>query len=236
MFVKDYEFRYGDLDKNGNIRISTVLDVLQDAATRHSAEVGYDSRKLSEIKIAWLLEGWRVRIISSLDADCSATVKTGIMNLKSCESQRCYEVWQNGELKIIATADWFTVNTEKMRITRIPKECIDAFDKVDEPDNELHFERFKPETEIDVIDTRVVENRDLDTNNHLNNVKSAEIIMDYLPDSFCPTEFTIRYRKELKKGEKIEVCHKITDNALCYEIKNSDGDACVMMRFNNEDA
>lgn len=234
MFVKEYEFRYGDLDKNGNIKISTLLDVLQDAATRHSAHVGYDNFKLAEIKIAWLLEGWRVRIISPLNGYSNATVKTGIMNLKSCESERCYEVWQNGELKIVATADWFTVNTEKMRITRIPQECIDAFDKVDEPDNGLHFERFKPETEIDIIDTRIVENRDLDTNNHLNNVKSAEIVLNYLPDDFCPTEFTIRYRKELKKDEKIDICHKTIDGGHCYEIKNDNGEACVMVHIATE--
>ncbi len=230
MFIKDYEFRYGDLDKNGNIRISTVLDVLQDVAIRHSSSVGYDNAKLSELKIAWLLEGWRVRFVAPLDGGSNITVKTGIMSLKACESERLYEVWQNGELKVVATADWFTVNTERMRITRIPAECIEAFDKVDEPKNGLPFERFKPETEIDVIDSRVVENRDLDTNHHLNNVKSAEIALDYLPDGFCPTEFTVRYRKELKKGEQIDICHKAIDGGLCYEIKNSSGEACVMVR------
>lgn len=230
MYIKDYEFRYGDLDKNGNIKISTVLDVLQDIAVRHSASVGYDNLKLSEMKIAWLLEGWRVRLLSPLDGDSKVTVKTGIMNIKACESNRAYEVWQDGQLKVVATADWFTVNTEKMRIARIPAECIDAFDKVDEPDNGLPFERFKPETEIDVIDTRMVENRDLDTNHHLNNVKSAEIALNYLPESFCPTEFTVRYRKELKKDEKIDICSKPIDGGFCYEIKNSEGDSCVMVR------
>lgn len=230
MFIKDYEFRYGDLDVNGNIRIGAVLDVLQDIAVQHSNSVGYDSDKLSELKIAWLLEGWRVRFDAPLHNRSKVTVKTGIMTLKSCESNRGYEVWQDGERKIVATADWFTVNTERMRITRIPAECIEAFDRVDEEDNDLPFERFKPETEIDVIDTRTVENRDLDTNHHMNNVKSAEIAFNYLPENFCISELVIRYRKELKKGGIFNVCQKNTDGGFCFELKNSHGESCVMVK------
>ncbi len=234
MFIKDYEFRYGDLDVNGNIRISTVLDILQDIAVQHSAAVGYDSGKLSCMNIAWLLEGWRVRFDAPLHNRSKVTVKTGIMNLKACESNRGYEVWQDGECKIVATADWFTVNTERMRIARIPAECIEAFDRVDEPDNGLPFERFKPESEIDVIDTRVVENRDLDTNHHMNNVKSAEIALNYLPDDFHVTELIVRYRKELIKDEKIDICRKAIDGGICFEIKNPAGEACVMVKAKGE--
>lgn len=230
MFVKDYEFRYGDMDAKGNIKISSVLDVLQDIAIQHSNSVGYDSEKLSSMKIAWLLEGWRVRLGAPLHCRSKVTVKTGIMTLKSCESNRGYEVWQDGECKIVATADWFTVNTERMRITRIPAECIEAFDKVDEDDNGLPFERFKPENEIDVVDTRVVEKRDLDTNHHMNNVKSAEIALNYLPDDFEISELVIRYRKEMKKDENIHICRKDTDNGICIEMKNDDGESCVMFK------
>lgn len=230
MYIKDYEFRYGDLDINGNIKAGTVLDILQDIAVQHSNSVGYDSLRLAQIKIAWLLEGWRVRFDAPLNNQSSVTVKTGIMTLKACESNRGYEVWQDGERKIVATADWFTVNTEKMRITRIPAECIDAYEKVDEADNGLPFERFKPEADVETIGTRTVENRDLDTNRHMNNVKSAEIALSYLPVDFHVSELIIRYRKELKKDENFSVCQKNIDGGYHFELKNSEGDACVMVK------
>lgn len=229
MYIKEYEFRYGDLNRRGNIKISTVLDILQEAAILHSAAVGYDTEKLAEMKIAWLLEGWRLRFDATLHNRSKVTVKTGIMTIKTCESNRGYEVWQDGERKIIATADWFTMNTEKRRIARIPQECIDAFDKVDEPDNGLLFERFKPLEEIETIDTRKVEKRDIDTNNHMNNVKSVEILLDYLPDDFKMKELNVRYRKELIAGESITVCRKETEDGFALELKNDSGDACVMM-------
>lgn len=234
MYIKEYEFRYGDLNRRGNIKISTVLDILQEAAILHSSAVGYDSDKLAEMKIAWLLEGWRVRFDIPLHNRSKVAVKTGIMTIKSCESNRGYEVWQDGERKVIATADWFTMNTEKRRITRIPQECIDAFDRVDEPDNGLLFERFKPEEEISAVDTRTVERRDIDTNNHMNNVKSVEILLDYLPDDFAVKEMAVRYRKELVFGETVTVCRKETGNGFILELKNHSGDACVMMNVKGE--
>ena len=234
MFVKDYEFRYGDLAENGNIKAGTILDILQDAAICHSNSVGCDSEKLKSINIAWLLEGWRVKFLSPLHNRSKVTVKTGIMTIKACESNRGYEVWQDDECKVIATADWFTVNTEKMRITRIPAECIEGFDRVDEPDNGLPFERFKPETEMDIIDRRNVEKRDLDTNHHMNNVKSAEIALNYLPEDFNIFELIIRYRKELKCGEEFDVFSKTIDGGICVELKNSTGDSCVMVKMKEE--
>ena len=234
MYIKEYEFRYGDLEKNGNIKISSVLDILQDAAVRHSAEVGYGTEKLAEMKIAWLLEGWRVRFDAPLHNRSIVTVKTGIMTIKSCESNRGYEVWQDGECKVIATADWFTVNTEKMRIARIPAECIEAFGRVDEPDNGLLYERFKPEAEITPIETRIIERRDIDTNNHMNNIKSVEVLLGYLSDEYSVKELAVRYRKELVCGEEVTVCSKETENGYSLELKNTAGDSCVMVNVKGE--
>ncbi len=229
MYIKEYEFRYGDLDVNNNIRISTVIDVLQDISISHTSSVGYDGAKLAEMKIAWLLEGWRIRFCKPLHGNSPVTVKTGIMSMKACESDRGYEIWQDGELKIVATADWFPINTERRRIVRISPEFTGAYESVNEADNGLKYERFKPETDTDVVDSRTVELRDLDANNHMNNVKSAEIALCCLEDASKVTELTIRYRKELVRDEQYYICTKKLESGYYVELKNADGDACVMV-------
>ena len=82
MFSKEYSFRYGDLDNKFNIKISTVLDILQDISILHSDFVGFSLEKLYSMNIAWLLKGWRIRFLSKLDFNNSITVKTGIMSLE----------------------------------------------------------------------------------------------------------------------------------------------------------
>ena len=88
MFSKEYSFRYGDLDNKFNIKISTVLDILQDISILHSDFVGFSLEKLYSMNIAWLLKGWRIRFLSKLDFNNSVTVKTGIMRTNKFESVR----------------------------------------------------------------------------------------------------------------------------------------------------
>lgn len=230
MYTREYEFRYSDLDNKGKIKTSTVVDLLQDISIAHADFAGLGALKMAEMKVACLLEGWRIRFDAELDPYEKVQVSTGIMEITTFETVRKYEIRQNGELKITATAVWFTVNTERRRITRAPEEFKTSFDCINEESNNFPFERFKPEKEIDEISSFVVQLRDLDTNNHVNNMKSAEIALNYLPEDFCIDELHIRYRKEITKDEKISHCGKKIEGGWCYELKNEKGEANVMLR------
>jgi len=124
MFSKEYEFRYGDLDKNGNIKIGAMMELLQDISFAHASFVGWDWKDLKDESVACLLGGWRVRIKKPLDESC-VTVKTGVMSIRKYEALRKYEIWQNDECKVIATALWFTVDIKLRKIIPVPQSFID---------------------------------------------------------------------------------------------------------------
>ena len=113
MFVKDYELRYSDIDREGNIKKCAVIDLLQDISIMHANHVGLNSKKMKSISMVCLLSNWRIKLLNTIDVNKKVTVKTGIMKITKCEAYRKYEMWQDGECKVIATAVWFTVNTEK---------------------------------------------------------------------------------------------------------------------------
>lgn len=230
MFTKDYEFRYSDLDAKNRIKPTASIDLLQDISICHSEHAGLGAAKMREMKTACLLEGWRIRFDGALNPYKKATVSTGVTAVTACEVLRRYEIRQEGELKISASAVWYTVNTEKMRIIRVPEAFKTEYECVNEPDNGLPFERFKPEGELPLLDRFKVQSRDLDTNNHVNNMKSAEIALCLLPDGFSLSELVIRYRKELAKDDEIFLCGAETDYGFRYELKNKNGDSCVMLK------
>lgn len=230
MFKKDYEFRYSDLNAKNQIKPTAVVDLLQDISICHSEHAGLGAVKMKEMKTACLLEGWRIRFCAPIDPHKKVVVSTGITDVTACEILRRYEIHQTGELKVSASAVWFTVNTEKMRIMRVPSAFKTEFECISEPANDLPFERFKPETEIKIFDRFKVQSRDLDTNHHVNNMKSAEIGLCLLPADFNISELTIRYRKELSINDEIVLCKKKTDYGYCCELKNRDGDACVLLK------
>ena len=227
MFEKNYELRYSDMNRKGRIKKSAVIDLLQDVSIIHSNSVGLDGKKYAELKIACLLANWRIRFLEELTPYETVTVKTGIMKLTRCETYRKYEIWQNGVCKVIATGLWFTVNTETMRISRDTEKIFSVFECVTEEDNNLVCDKLRPLENTVFIGETIVEKRDLDTNNHLNNVKSVEVVLNRIPDDFEFTEIQVKYRKELKSGEVIKL-YASEDN-FGYELKNSEDETCVLV-------
>lgn len=229
MFVKDYELRYSDIDINGNVKKSAIIDLLQDISIAHADHVGLDAKKLKSVSVACLLAGWRIKFINTVDSGEKVTVKTGLMQITKCEAYRKYEMWQGEECKVIATAIWFTVNTEKMRVARVTEELFTVFESVTEEDNNLSCHKLRTMEDVEFVGKTVVEKRDLDTNNHMNNVKSVEVALNRMPEDFEIGELQVKYRKELKEGEVIKIYRKICENSVYFEIRNESEQACVLV-------
>lgn len=229
MFCRDYSFRYSDIDYKEEVKLSTVIDMLQDISIIHSEAVGYPRDRLISMSIAWLLLGWRIKFIEPLDKNKSVEVRTGIMSVRKYEASRKYEIIQDGVCRISATAVWFTVNTDKMRVMRAPEEIYAAYDCVNEADNGIEFIKLRGKEELEVVAELEVEQRDIDTNNHMNNVKSVEVALDYLPKAERISELQITYRKSLYAKEKIKICMQKDDDGYFIEIVNSDGEPSVMI-------
>ena len=230
MVDREYTLRYSDLDKNGYVRASSVMDLMQDMAIYHSAEKGYSIDVLKSIHVAWLLQGWRVEFLGHLRVDVPVLIKTGVMDVVRFSSKRKYEIWQDGKLKIRATSDWFTVDTQEMRVILVPDRVFENFESTSEEDNGLPFIKLRPEREgVEEIGTTKVEKRDLDTNNHMNNVKSAEVAMELLPEGFDVGELQVTYRKALLQDETIKMCRKIKEDGIWVELKNAQEETCVLL-------
>lgn len=233
MYSKDYELRYSDMDTSCNIKKSAVIDLLQDVSINHANSVGLDHDKFESVCVACLLANWRIKFLKPLIPFECVTVKTGIMKITKCETYRKYEIWQNGECKVVATALWFMVNTQTMRISRMTEELFSVFECVTEEDNNLPCDKLRPEENAEFIGSTTVEKRDLDSNNHMNNVKSVEVALNRVPQDYDFCEIQVKYRKELKEGEAISVYGKDIENGLYREIRNANGDVCVLIYTND---
>lgn len=229
MYVKDYEIRYSDRDSKGNIKQVTALELMQDVSVAHSSEVGFTPQEMLSRNVACLLGGWRVLFNKELDSAQSVSVKTGIMSTKRCEASRKYEIWQGGECRIAATALWFTVNPSVGTVIRIPPEMSSAYESIAEEDNNLPYRNLKPKHSLTYYGESKVDFRDIDSNNHMNNVKSVEMALSFLPDDYELKELQVRYRRELVFGDAVKVYGKRTKKGFYTEIRNKDDEPCVLI-------
>ncbi len=229
MFIKEYNLRYSDLDSHIQVKISSVIDILQDISIEHSAQRGFSLKKLYGMSIAWLLQGWRIRFLEPLDGTKSLTAKTGIMRIRQFEAVRKYELWQEGRCKVIATASWFTVDTRRLKVIVVPDELKEGYENVQEADNDLPFIKLRPVKSLPVLAQTKVEKRDVDTNNHMNNVKSVEVALELLPEAFSVSELQITYRKTLPPGECIKMCGEATKTGFSAVLLNGADQPCVLV-------
>ncbi len=229
MFSKNYSFKYSDLDNTGHVKTSTIMDLLQDVSIFHSASVGYTLPKMKEMSIAMLLRGWRVNFSEPVSFDSPTTVKTGIVKVQRCEVIRKYEIIQDNKCKGTGTACWFSYDFSKQRIVRMPEELTEAYDNINEEPNNLPILNLRPSPDAKLAGTTVITKKYLDTNNHVNNVKSIEIALDYLPENFTIKELSVIYQKEMHLGDKVLVYTDQADGGFTAELRNDEGEPCVLV-------
>jgi len=229
MYEKKYTLRYGDLDSSGNAKFGTIFDILQDISTRHSSDIGYDIKTLYEMKMAFLLKGWRIRLFEPISYDSDITAVTGIMKIRHFETIRKYELWQDGILKLEGTGNWMPVNIETKKIMVCPDFIKNAYDCITEKDNSIPFVRVREDEGAEVVSTYCVQKRDIDTNGHMNNVKSIELALEAIPDEFKYKEIQVTYVKEICENECVSVFRKMNETGCHIELKDAESKSCVLI-------
>lgn len=228
-YTKKFFIGYSDVDSNNRCKLSKIVDLLQNAATLHSNSLGYGTRKMMELKQAWLMLGWHVRILKYPEADMDVEVRTWSRGIKGVEAKRGYEILnENGEVLIIADSTWALFDLEAQKLIRAPEEMIKAYDALDKnPFENEKLERLR-DNQINDVELKIkVGKRDIDTNHHMNNAKYMEYAMEVLPEDIIITEFDNVYRKQVAYGEEIKISY---GEGIC-RIQNEKEEICFLLRI-----
>lgn len=232
MFKLNYDTRYGDFKTPDTIKTSTVLDIVQDIATAHSEHCGYGMHKLREMGIAWLMQGIKLHFESPVKTFSTITANTAVKDMKGVVSERGTIIEQDGKTVAKTVAAWFMLDTSKMRPMRIPSEFTERYGTHDFCDD---FFSYKKPSLMDAPKayTITVRNKEIDTNNHLNNQKSAELLMDALPFNFSFTDMNVFYKKAAYLGDELEVCVSRIEKGYYVHLQTLDKEICVAGTFTN---
>ena len=231
MFTYTYEPRYGDFKDFEYLKRPALLDMVQDISTKEADYCGYGINKLREINMAWLMQGINIRFEKPAKILKPVTVETAVQSLKGIVSERCCILKQDGEVVAKTIANWFTFDTEKMKVCRIPEEMHSCYTLHDFEDDFFSYRKPAILNDVEVAYTIKVSNRDIDTNKHLNNQKAAELLMDALPFDYDFKDLRILYKKSAYLGDELEVCVKKTEIGYYVHLQTSDKQVCVVGEF-----
>ena len=234
LWEKEYTLRAGDFDKYNRIKPSAVLELFQDAAGQHAEEIGVGYEPMKNRSYMWVLLKVKLKIVSNPKSYQNVIIKTWPLAPNRVSYRREFRMEdENGEYLIGGSSEWVVVHSERRRLVADPNLY---------PFTEGFLTDVIFEGKLDRVDDfetneipRIVNAgfSEIDVNNHVNNTKYANYIMDaVLPDEKdVLSVFQIEYKKEVLEGTQLKIYHSKDNNEVVAKGLNEDGDimfACKM--------
>ncbi len=224
VYQEQYRLRTSDFDRWNRIYPSTVLDLFQDVAGNHARELGIALGEESGSELIWVLAKTKYQCISDGAWDKEVVVRTWPHKPNGVNFRRDYMIEStNGVPLIKGTSEWVVIHAAKRKIVVLKK-----LYPLEESEfcTESTFEGKLPRLNITQMEDEAYTvhpgSTDIDVNNHVNNTKYANYVLnaiDPTKDDVIDT-FRIDYHKEILYGDTVEL-RKRQENGVTYTVGKS---------------
>lgn len=220
----DFTVLTTQLNVDGSLKISSILDMFQTAAGIHATNIGLGREKLLGRNLIWILVRSDLKIINNKTNILKTKVVTWPHSPKLLQSIRDYELYdETGDLIAIGTSSWCLFDINKNFITKFPNDLFKG-EMIDKRTFEEDIKKrllIKVDNE-DKIYEFVVPYSLYDANEHVNNAKYADFILNAFGGNVNIKSFYIDYIKQLHKGDFVTLYKKKVDDDNYYFVGYSD--------------
>lgn len=225
-YNKTIKIPYYDTDKNHKLSPVTLLKYLGEISIIHNSMLA-DINEMKSLNFGWMLNRWRVKVDKYPKGGEAIRIESWISGFEKFYANREFIIYDEENLEIgKATAVWIFIDMNRMRPIRITDEYYNLSNTLD---NKIFkdFQRFPLNMEIDRNMDFNVRRSDIDSNEHVNNTKYLEWMIESVPEEVYDTcslmEFEIQYKKEIKYPKEIlvgakEINPKTSDNEYIHHI------------------
>jgi len=229
MSVYEYttNLSFNHVGNNHVLTYSGLTALLQEAASLHADSLGFGLNNIDKTNLTWLLLSWKIKLLSTPKWNTKVTVKTWPREMARVYSYRDFEVYDDsGNLIAIASSKWVLINVTNHSIARITPDLINAYSTV----NKCVFDKYKDPTFEDTKNSVLafeykVGRRDIDRNDHVNNLYYLEFALEALPENIYQHNFSdieVLYKKEIKLGNIIKCYYEQNKDEHIITIKSED--------------
>lgn len=231
MYTWDTRVLYSQLGPDGYLSLTGLLDLFQDIATLHAEDFGSGLDRMTENNRAWLLSRWRIRLGRLPRSGQKVQVRTQAYESRMSLNRRYFSLVDESGTQLAAADSLWTLAD---RTTGAPVNALQVVQPYLEPGDG---------PDLGAMPRRVVVPKDaaegvpfpitddlLDTNHHVNNVRSVSLVLRFLPPETAFSALAVDYHRPLLSGQLVTPRVAATETgvviALCTE-----GQICVSAEF-----
>lgn len=232
MYRFDGRVRYSEVDSQGRITPTAVLDYFQDCSSFQSEDLGIGVEYLKENRLAWVLVSWQIEIARYPGLGEQITVGTWPYGFKGFYGYRNFIMKDgNGRTAACGNSMWVLLDTEAGRPARIPEEMVKRY--VMEPALSMDQgprKRKLPEG-MEEREAFPVHRFHLDTNQHVNNGKYILMAQEYLPEGFVIGRIGAEYKKSAVYGDRICPSVKVEEQKVTVVLSDEQHTVYAMIEL-----
>jgi medium-chain acyl-[acyl-carrier-protein] hydrolase len=222
-YIKEYNIRTYECDKNGYLRIVTLFNILQDIADSHATDLGLGMEYCLSKGFAWVGANYHIKINRMPQTHEDIKIITWPSEERKIGAIRDFSIYDsNDNLIITATSQWILIDFARKRPVSL-KDNLPEYTVINEHSLVSNFDKIKSPERIDIRKTYSVRYDDIDINMHVNNALyplwASETLDNSFRDENLPSEIEISFKKEGYLGDDIEVISEVSEGKTIHSIK-----------------
>ncbi len=233
MTYKNIDIDFGDVDYMGEYRIDNILDEFARIATINATEYGFWNDTIAKT-YGWVVAKQSLYLDEPIHYKDVIELSTTFSHSTFVTFPRYYFIHKNNKQIAFGTSIWTLID--------IAKRCIVAPKRigihVPQSENLLSLDSPK-NIQVDIplehIQTRQVLYSDVDTNQHMNNVRYLEWALDlvdyHIHEKYFINELHILYKKEIRPLTPVELYMGNDGLRYIVEGKNSDDEQFFLIEI-----
>jgi medium-chain acyl-[acyl-carrier-protein] hydrolase len=199
-----------DVDANGRLKVNTVLDYFQDAASNDAERLNFGYNEFVPKGLYWVLSWAKFEFLVYPAFRDEIKIQTWGKKQFKLYSMRDYLILNSKEEIICrGTSAWLLLDSKSLR----PKILTQLFPEIIMYESKEALtdlpQKIVPFSQTEIIYTTQVRYSDIDLNQHANNAKYVELMLDCFDQGFFEQHviesLTVSFNSESKFGDQIQL-------------------------------
>lgn len=234
-FCKKYSVRSYECDKHQNLRLLTLMNILQDSADGSADTLGVGYEFCCQHGLAWVAANYHVKILRMPKIHETITIHTWPSEERKLSAIRDYEITdESGNILVQASTQWVLINAETKR-PQLLRANLPFYEVLPEKADNHEFLKLALPEHYDFEKKFAVRFDDIDVNNHVNNAVYplwiSEAVDGDFRDGHTVAELELIFKKPAVAGETVKISSAFEGNNSLHLVTTDDGRELVHAAF-----